>query len=543
MSTKGQASVSLKLNQVEISKVLNSIERQGTYRFLYNSRLDAIQKKVSINVSNGEIRDVLNKMFTGTDLTYKLLDNNLIVVISAALAQQDIKITGKVTGANGEPLTGVSITIQGSSRGTTTDNYGEYTLLVPQDATLIISYIGYTDQEIKVNSQSVINVKLVPSNKALNEVVVVGYGTQKKVDATGANATVSGDAISKQPIVSVDQALQGKVAGLNVTNSGVPGSPSTIQLRGVNSISGNTSPIYVVDGTITYDISYLDPNQIEKVDVLKDASSLAIFGVNAGNGAIMITTKKGKIGRPKVTYNGYVGVQQTNHLIKMANASQYAELTNEQYRTLGNPIPFTDSLLGTGTNWYDQVLRTAIIHSNDIIISGASESNSYNLGAGFIKSQGTVKQTDYDNLRMHLGDEYKLSRIFKVGENINLTRYQQDNPTLSDNVIKEAYNYDPTVVPFANGSYGVSKYTNSGNPVADLAYLNQDKLIGTRISGNVYAEAAFLKHFTFRSNFDLDYNTSKEKKYTPVYDVSANQQNTNSSLYNLAIQPDHLVLA
>jgi TonB-dependent SusC/RagA subfamily outer membrane receptor len=302
-------------------------------------------------------------------------------------------------------------------------------------------------------------------------------------------------------------------------------------LRGVNSVSGSTAPIYVVDGLITTDISFLDPAQIEKVDVLKDASSLAIFGVNAGNGAIMITTKKGRTGKARVSYNGYVGVQTTTHLIKMANAAQYAEFTNEQYRNAGNPIPFTDSALGAGTNWYKQVLRTALIHSNDVNVSGGSQYNTYSFGAGYIYTGGTIKKTDYQNLRLHVGDEYRFGKVLKVGENLNFSRYIQNAPFLSQTLVKEAYNYDPTVTPFSNGKYGVSRFTNSANPLGDLNYNNNDKLTGERLSGNVYGELDILRYFTLRSDFTLDYNTSTEKKYTPAYFISANQQNATSTLY------------
>lgn len=449
-------------------------------------------------------------------------------------AQQpaDISISGKVTNPSGQGLSGVSVKVKGSNAGTATDASGNYSLTVPGDAVLVFSSVGYASQEVPVSNRTTVDVSLKEENKELAQVVVIGYGTQKKVDATGSSVTVTGQAISRQPVVSLDQGLQGRVAGLAVTNSGVPGAPANVQLRGVNSVSGSTAPIYVVDGAITNDISYLDPAQIDKIDVLKDASSLAIFGVNAGNGAIMITTKKGKTGKAQLNYSGYAGVQRINHLIKMADASQYAQLTNEQDREEGTPIAFPDSALGTGTNWYKQIFRTAIIHSNDIVISGGSEYNSYNFGAGFIDAEGNVKKTDYDNLRLHLGDEYRVRPFLRVGENINLSRYVQHNPTLGNNVVKEAYNYDPTVAPYSNGLYGVSLYTNSGNPVADMNYNDQDKLTASRISGNVYAEASFLKHFTFRSDYDLDYSTSTEKKYTPSFYVSANQQNTTSTLEN-----------
>jgi TonB-linked SusC/RagA family outer membrane protein len=452
----------------------------------------------------------------------------------AAYAQADsalIRLTGKVTDSSGNPIGGVSITVNGSSRGTTTDLSGNYSFSVLPTDTLTFSSVGYVDQQQAVGGRTTLNVRLASSGgQALAQVVVVGYGTQKKVDVTGSTVTVTGDAIAKQSVVSVDQALQGRVAGLNVVNSGIPGSPSSVQLRGVNSVSGSTAPIYVVDGLITNDISFIDPAQIDKVDVLKDASSLAIFGVNAGNGAIMITTRKGRTGKPRLSYTGYVGVQRTNHLIRMANAAQYAELTNEQYRNAGNPPPFTDSALGKGTDWYKQILRTAIIHSNDISVSGGSQYNSYNFGGGFIHSDGTVKSTSYNNLRMHLNDEYRFGKVVKIGANINLSRYIQHNPFLASNVIKEAYNYDPTVIPFSNGKYGVSPYTNAGNPLADLNYNDQDKLTGQRISGVVYGEVSLFDRFTFRTDFNLDYNTSTEKKYTPAYFVSANQQNATSTL-------------
>jgi len=458
----------------------------------------------------------------------------LLLTTSDLYAQTDtakIPVKGRVTDASGNPIGGVSVLVKGSEQGTSTDLKGNYTLTAAPTDTLVFSSVGYVDQRQAVANRTTVDVRLAASEgQALSQVVVVGYGTQRKVDVTGSTVTVTGGDINKQSVVTVDQALQGRVAGLNVVNSGVPGAPSTVQLRGVNSVSGSTAPIYVVDGLITNDISYLDPGQIEKVDVLKDASSLAIFGVNAGNGAIMITTKKGRTGKARLNYTGYVGIQRTTHLIKMADATQYAELTNEQYRNAGNPIPFMDSALGKGTDWYRPILRTALIHSNDINVSGGSQFNTYNFGGGFINSEGTVKKTNYNNLRLHLADEYRFGKVVKIGANVNLSRYIQENPFLANTLIKESYNYDPTVVPFANGRYGVSPYTNAGNPLADLNYNDQDKLTGQRISGNIYGQLDLFRYFSFRTDFTLDYNTSTEKKYTPAYYVSANQQNATSTL-------------
>ena len=222
--------VSVKMNKTEIAKVLGNIEQQGGYRFLFNSRLKDLKEKVNLNVNNAAIETVLDQLFSGTSLTYKILSNNLIAIRSVNPDEQDIKITGKIVNEKGEPLSGVSISIQGTSKGTVTDNNGNYSLNVAPNAVLIVSYIGYTTQEVKVNNQNVINISLVASEKQLDQVVVVGYGTQRKQDVTGSIATIQGSEISKQASVNPISALQGKVAGVQITNSGAPGSAPQINI-------------------------------------------------------------------------------------------------------------------------------------------------------------------------------------------------------------------------------------------------------------------------------------------------------------------------
>ena len=235
-------------------------------------------------------------MFAGTDLAYKMLDNNLIVVLSNTLAFQDIKITGKITGANGEPLSGVSVSLKGSTVGTTSDNNGNYTLTVPEKGTLVISYIGYQSQEIPVNSQSVINIKLAPSTKSMDEVVVIGYGSASKRDLTGSIVKVDGKQVADKPNSNPISSLQGQVAGLSVVNNATPGSTPDVRIRGTISI-GSVHPLYVVDGNFQDNISFLNPNDIESIEILKDPSSLAIFGVKGAAGVIVVTTKSAKAGQ------------------------------------------------------------------------------------------------------------------------------------------------------------------------------------------------------------------------------------------------------
>ena len=245
----GQAKVTLKSSQEEIARVLTNIEKQTNYRFLYNNALKDIRQKIDIDVQDAGIKDALDKIFAGTDLTYKMLENNLIVVLSAT-QPQDIQVTGKVTGENREALPGVSVTLKGSTKGTETDSSGTFTITAPADGTLLITYVGYLTQEVKVNSQTQLNIQLKPSGSQLNEVVVVGYGTQKKIDVTGSVAHVKGEELSKQPVLTATQALQGKVAGVQITSSGQPGSLPQVIIRGAGSILGGANPLYVVDGDL-----------------------------------------------------------------------------------------------------------------------------------------------------------------------------------------------------------------------------------------------------------------------------------------------------
>src|SRR5580700_3224514 len=269
-----QNKVSLKLQEVQVSQVLSTIERQTSFRFLYNNELKSLQEKVNIELSNEDIGSVLTILFTGKGLTYKMLENNLIVILASPINAQDIRVAGKVTSDTGDPLSGVSVTLKGTSRGTTTNNAGEFELTVPENGTLVVSYIGYEVQQIPVNSQTTINVKLLQSSKALDQVVVVGYGTQKKIEVTSSISHVNASEIIKQPVYNPVQALQGLATGVQISSSGQPGSQPQVIIRGAGSILGGVNPLYVVDGIpiIDGDISSINSADIVSVDVLKDAA-------------------------------------------------------------------------------------------------------------------------------------------------------------------------------------------------------------------------------------------------------------------------------
>lgn len=530
-NVNGQGRVSLKLDQVEISKALNSIEKQGTYRFLYNSRLNAISHKISIDVSNSEINDVLNKLFDGTELKYKVLENNLIVVLAANVAKQDIKVTGKVTGDAGEPLANVSVSVKGTSRGTTTDNTGTFTLLAPEDGTLVVSNIGYVTQELSVSSQPVINVKLARSNIQLDQVVVVGYGTQRKLDVTGSVGQVKGAEISKQASVNPISGLQGKVAGVQITNSGAPGSSPNIRIRGLGTYISNPDPLYIVDGVWVSDVNFLNSADIDNVSVLKDASSEAIYGVRGANGVVLITTRKGK-GKTTVSYNGTVGWQVANNIPKMANAHEYAILFNELTRATGGTAFLDSSQFTTGTNWFNNSLRNAIITNHQVSVNGGSEKSTYNLSLGYLSQQGILKTNKYSRYTGNFSNDIQVSRAIKTGYTV-IGTYSKSNDA-PGGIWRSLYTAPPVVpVKFADGAYGDPGYYGLGqsvsNPQVTLDY-NNATTQSYHLNASAYLEIKFLDHFTLRGSVSGTYDQNQFKNFTPVYKATSTQNSTHNTL-------------
>lgn len=531
----GQGRVSLNLRQVEISKALNSIEKQGVYRFLYNSRLNTIHKKINIDAKDLEIKDLLKGLFTGTDLTFKVLENNLIVVLSNSLATQDIKITGKITNEAGEGLPGVSISVKGSAIGTSTDNDGHFTLTVPEKARLLISYIGYETQEVAVNSQAVINVKLLAAKKIMDEVVVIGYGQASKRDLTGSIVKIEGKEVADKPNTNPIASLQSKVAGLYIVNNGTPGAQPDIRIRGTVSI-GQVHPLYVVDGILNDNIDYINPNDIESIEVLKDPSSLAIFGVKGATGVIAITTKRAKAGQTVVTLNSNYGFKKLVDKIKMANASQFSTLFAEE--NANNNVATPDySAINSNTDWISAVTRTAHFNANNLSISSSSEKNKFNMGVGYTHDEGIIRHEQLKKLLLSISDEVKVNKFLRVGVNLNASR--QELPYDLTWVLDGARKIMPQVSALPKtfsykNPYGLDTLTGPLYSTVDHALQNsgvENPLITienewpTKINreyrtvGSAWAEVSFLKNFTFRSTFYADMSELNDRQYIPLYNA------------------------
>ena len=447
-----------------------------------------------------------------------------LVLSGTTVFAQEKTVTGVVTDSFNEPLIGASIVVQGTTNGVITDLDGKYSIKVTPGATLQFSYVGMEKQSVKVGNQSVINVQLKDDSQMLAETVVIGYGSAKKRDLTGSITNIKGDEIANKPVANPLSALQGKVAGVQVINSGRAGEDPEIRVRGTNSINGY-KPLYVVDGLFNDNINFLNPQDIESMEILKDPSSLAIFGVRGANGVIIITTKKAKVGQTRVNINGSFGFKSVPNQIEMVDAAGFKELYNEQLRNEGNP-EFDFTGWNGNTNWQDEIFQTGFITNNNVSITGASEKHSFYLGAGYAYEQGNIKNEKYSKITLSVSNEYKLTDNFRVGFQFNGARIlPADTKTVTT-----AVRATPVATVF-NDQYGL--YTTlpefqkaqMNNPMVDVDLkANTTRAENYRGSGNVYAEWDFLKHFQFKAMFSMDYTSNNSRKFTPiiqVYDASA----------------------
>jgi TonB-linked SusC/RagA family outer membrane protein len=458
----------------------------------------------------------------------------LLFCYDAAFAQ-NVTIKGKITdGKTGEALIGVSVSVKGTTIGTQTDVNGAFTLKTPGNAILSVAYIGYATQQVVVNGQTTINVALQPQTNELQQVVVIGYGTQRKLDVTGSIATVKGADVAKQASPNALSGLQGKVSGVQITNSGTPGKSPDITIRGLGTIYGNTKPLFVVDGVWYDDISFLNPQDIESFSILKDASSTAIYGIRAANGVVLIGTKRGVKGKPVINYNGYVGLQAVTNQVKMANANQYATAVNELSALNGGDPIFSDpSSYGKGTDWYKQILRKAFTTNHEASISGGTDKYTYNYSFGYLNQDGLAKTNNYQRYTVHLSNDFKPTKNLKFGYTASaLSDLSKD---VNSGIFHQLFGAAPTLpVRKADGSYGDPNDYGTGdgnnyNPQATIDFFNQ-RTKNKRFTYNAYGEVTFLKNFKFKSSFGGDISQNEVRAFTPVYFATQKQQSNKTNL-------------
>ncbi|HMB99482.1 MAG TPA: TonB-dependent receptor [Flavobacteriaceae bacterium] len=438
---------------------------------------------------------------------------------------QNIEISGTITDAeSGFPVPGANILVKNTTKGTVSDFDGNFTISdVEPGSTLSFSYLGYLTYEVVVNDNSNLNIQLVPDIAKLDEVIVIGYGTQTKKEITGAVSVVGAETIEALKPTQVEQALQGQVAGVNITStSGSPGSGSTISIRGV-STNGDSRPLILVDGNVIEDLSVINPNDIETINVLKDATA-GIYGVRAANGVILITTKTGRKEMPlTIEYNAYGGFQQTTREIPALNATEYAVLINEAFAAGGSTPPYSDlSVLGEGTDWQDKVFQNAPIFSNAITIKGGKEKSSYAFSGSYLTQDGIVGGTDSKFTRFTQKANYSVDFLENFKFNSGLIYSFTNKKNLSENalgsVLFNALNMSPTLsVRDENGEFTLAEGLGNEviNPIAQMANsYNRTKV--SKLSGNASLAYNFLDHFTAQASIQFNYAEVRNKVFSPI---------------------------
>jgi TonB-dependent starch-binding outer membrane protein SusC len=475
----------------------------------------------------------------------------LWVITLGGVHAQDLAVKGKVTDEGGEAIPGVSVTVKGTQRGTITNVDGTYSVNAAGNATLVFSFLGYMSQEAAVNNRSTINIALKADTKALEEVVVVGYGTQRKVETTGAIASVKSEELTQLPVANVAQGLQARVSGVQINqNSGAPGGNISVRIRGTNSINGNSEPLYVIDGIQISNgggindvspLSTINPNDIESVEVLKDASASAIYGARAANGVILITTKRGKAGTTRVSIDSYYGIQQAAKTLDVLNAAEFAQLENEVFKNNAYPNP---SSLGEGTDWQSLIFQQAPIQSHQLSINGGNDKTQLALSANYFNQDGIIINSNFKRYSYRLNVDHKISDKFKIGTSIlgsfNISNgINAGSTTIGDagvvtgSVLGAAIGAPPTLQPyradgsiFPFGEQGNGQYREVVNPLNFTEVLQQRNIKRTLV--NLFGEYEFLPGLSYRASFNADVENRLNDFYSPISIINTADINPNS---------------
>ena len=438
----------------------------------------------------------------------------------SAMAQSPI--SGRVVGEKDEALPGTTVTIKGTNRGTTADASGDFKLSATSSETLVFSFIGYLSQEVPVGSKTTFNVTLLPDSRGLGEVVVVGYGTQQKKDLTGAIATVKEGEFAPGPNSDAAQLLKGTAAGVVVTQtSSAPGAALKVQIRGAGSINSSNDVLYVIDGLPGLDPSSLSPGDIESIDVLKDASSAAIYGTRAANGVVLITTKKGKAGKTSLTYSTYVGSQDVAKQIDVLNATDYMRMVNFRLSSRNTAPKYSDQDIanaGVGTNWQSEIFQRALVQNHQVSLSGGGGNTNYYVGLNYFNQDGIVIGSGDSKYNARVNVESRPFEKLKVSTGVNFTReYQQSlySQLADGGLLVSALRADPTLPVFdpVTGRYTNVSATASDNPVA-LAVGVNNNAVTSRLYGTLSLDYEITKHLSATVRLGGETNNGRTDIYS-----------------------------
>jgi TonB-linked SusC/RagA family outer membrane protein len=560
MKSISEVKVSISLDDQPLSKAFSQLERKTDFKFTYNPNTIPLDQRVSLDLENATVYQVLENLIRQTNLSFVQINKNIHVKLPSGSAKaisiqepEFIDIQGKVTDATGQPLPGVTVIVEGTTTGTVTDIDGNYSLSASEGDVLVFSFVGFESRRVTVGNQTTIDIQLAEDAQALEEVVVVGYGTVKKSDLTGSVSSVSGEELQRQPITTLDQGLQGLAAGVQVQQtSGAPGGAVTLKIRGTNSISAGNEPLYVIDGLPIVannaatpgspnivgfggnsqpgqppsPLSGISPNDIESIEILKDASATALYGARASNGVVLITTKRGKSGQAVITFDSYVGVQEISNEVEFMSAEQHRTYLTDAINSGASTLPIED-IPSSNTDWFDLVqAKNPIIQNYNLGVQGGTDKLRYSVSGNYFNQEGILKNTGIDRSVLRVNLDFEPLERLKVGVSTN-TSYTQNQIQLQNGT----GNYQTTNSPFTwaqwtsplqplrseNGEFSQDYF--DGNPMSNPASLVADNVVNEirtfRSFGTVNAEYRILKNLRYKLNVGVDLSSAKRNSFFP----------------------------
>ncbi len=537
-----------------LNAVLTTLENTAKIKFSYNSRLVDLSHVITISATQEPLTDVLNKILTPYNINFLEVSNRIVLrnrtaentipplklprIESQEPLHSEFTVKGTVTDESGMGLPGVSIVVKGTSQGTTTNTEGEYSIVVPNGSALLVySYVGYISKEEVIEKRSQINTMLSVDTKALEEVIVVGYGTQKKRDLTGAISSISAKDIGETPSSNFLSNAQGRLAGVDIVRAnGNPGSAPTIRIRGNRSINASNNPLYVIDGIPTdVNINDFNPNDIESMEVLKDASSVAIYGSRGANGVILITTKRGKEGKAVISYDGYYGIKKAKKDLNLMNGEQFAQYSRVARGIAANDASKDNTFFSTlesdnlkngiETDWLDLILRDGKQQQHQISASGGNQNTTYYLSGAFYDEKGVMQLSDYQRYSFRVNLESNLTKKLRVGVSSTVATDLQN--VMSNGPYTNALQFSPLVQPYdADGNFIAYPNPREGLLTSPLLQYQPgqytDEQRKYRIFANIFAEYKFMEGLTYRLNFGPDFSNSRQGQYSGTLAGSAN---------------------
>lgn len=516
ISLTAQAQITFRVSNKSIKQAIGLIESKADYSFFYSDELDDLNNKINLSVNNEDIHSVLQKLFRNTRITYRIEDGKQVVLSKKKDNQPSSKskekeVRGIITDKTGEPLIGVSVTVKGTGKGTVTDMNGKWSLSVSEGSVLNFSYIGYSAETVKVGKSNSYNISLSEDNQLLDEVVVIGYGSMKRKDITTAVSVVSTADIDERPIIDAAQALQGKAAGIQVVQpSGAPGEGMSIRVRGATSVQASNEPLYIVDGMPNDNISSLSPADIESMQVLKDASSAAIYGARAANGVVLITTKRGKVGNPQVKFSAYVGLSQLGKKIDALNTEEYKDLMKElkKYSNVAPTIPDSEKRY---VDWTDMFFKTGLNQNYQLSVSNGTDKLRYFVSGGYTNEQGIIEKASFRRYNFRANIDNQHTKWLKMALNFAYTNTKgqevnQSRSSMRAGSILSVINTPPFMQQWDNENPGQYDENAYGSRILNpLAANSADNITSADyLKGSLGFTFDILKGLKFKSTFGID---------------------------------------